>query len=189
MAQDDFSSTLVSDGEGEGEGGREEDVKGGEGRGGEGGGGGEEGRGGEGDGGGGGRGGRGDDETSAIPQVIARTSSKEKVRYLRTGDLGFLHKGELFVCGRLKDMMIIRGKNFYPQDIERTCESLLLQSSLQSKRGVCDYELFLSHLLFTAVSFASFCLSSFFPSSYLLSHSLSLSLFHFIHSFLLSLSL
>ncbi|MEE1937974.1 fatty acyl-AMP ligase [Streptomyces sp. TRM 70361] len=39
-------------------------------------------------------------------------------RYLRTGDLGFLHEGELFVTGRLKDMIIIRGHNHYPQDIE-----------------------------------------------------------------------
>lgn len=42
--------------------------------------------------------------------------------YLRTGDLGFLHNGELFVTGRLKDMIIIRGVNRYPQDIEATAE-------------------------------------------------------------------
>jgi acyl transferase domain-containing protein/acyl-CoA synthetase (AMP-forming)/AMP-acid ligase II/acyl carrier protein len=40
--------------------------------------------------------------------------------YLRTGDLGFIHDGELFVTGRLKDLIIIRGTNHYPQDIERT---------------------------------------------------------------------
>ncbi|NJL19576.1 MAG: fatty acyl-AMP ligase, partial [Leptolyngbyaceae cyanobacterium SM1_3_5] len=40
--------------------------------------------------------------------------------FLRTGDLGFLHNGELFVTGRLKDIMIIRGQNYYPQDIEAT---------------------------------------------------------------------
>ena len=40
--------------------------------------------------------------------------------YLRTGDLGFLENGELFVTGRLKDLIIIRGKNYYPQDIELT---------------------------------------------------------------------
>jgi len=38
--------------------------------------------------------------------------------WLRTGDLGFLQNGELFVAGRLKDMIIIRGANFAPQDIE-----------------------------------------------------------------------
>jgi amino acid adenylation domain-containing protein len=42
--------------------------------------------------------------------------------YLRTGDLGFVHRGELFVTGRLKDLLIIRGRNFYPQDIEWTAE-------------------------------------------------------------------
>ena len=40
--------------------------------------------------------------------------------FLRTGDLGFLHHCELFVTGRLKDLMIIRGRNVYPQDIEWT---------------------------------------------------------------------
>jgi len=42
--------------------------------------------------------------------------------YLRTGDLGFFHAGELFVCGRLKDLIILRGKNHYPHDIERSVE-------------------------------------------------------------------
>jgi acyl-CoA synthetase (AMP-forming)/AMP-acid ligase II len=42
--------------------------------------------------------------------------------FLRTGDLGFLKSGELFVTGRLKDMIIISGRKLYPQDIELTVE-------------------------------------------------------------------
>src|SRR5271154_1416355 len=42
--------------------------------------------------------------------------------YLRTGDMGFFHHGELFVCGRIKDMIILRGQNYYPQDIENVVE-------------------------------------------------------------------
>ena len=38
--------------------------------------------------------------------------------YLRTGDLGFLWDNELFVVGRLKDVLIINGQNLYPQDVE-----------------------------------------------------------------------
>ncbi|MFP3938811.1 MAG: amino acid adenylation domain-containing protein [Thermoanaerobaculia bacterium] len=47
--------------------------------------------------------------------------------YLRTGDLGFLvgdgPEGELYVTGRLKDLIILRGRNLYPQDLERTAEA------------------------------------------------------------------
>ena len=42
--------------------------------------------------------------------------------FLRTGDLGFLDRGELFFTGRLKDMIVIKGRNHYPQDIEKTVE-------------------------------------------------------------------
>jgi alkylation response protein AidB-like acyl-CoA dehydrogenase/acyl carrier protein len=43
--------------------------------------------------------------------------------FLRTGDLGFVQNGELFVTGRIKDVIIIRGRNHYPQDIELTVEN------------------------------------------------------------------
>jgi len=49
--------------------------------------------------------------------------------WLRTGDLGFLKDNELYVTGRIKDVIIVRGKNHYPQDIERTAE--LSHPSLQ----------------------------------------------------------
>ena len=42
--------------------------------------------------------------------------------FLRTGDMGFLKEGHLFITGRLKDLLIIRGQNYYPQDIELTVE-------------------------------------------------------------------
>jgi acyl-CoA synthetase (AMP-forming)/AMP-acid ligase II len=44
-------------------------------------------------------------------------------RYLRTGDLGLIADGELFVTGRIKDVMIVRGKNHYPQDVEATAQA------------------------------------------------------------------
>jgi amino acid adenylation domain-containing protein len=53
--------------------------------------------------------------------------------FLRTGDLGFLHNGELFITGRAKDLIIIRGRNLYPQDIERTAECS--HSGLRSGSG------------------------------------------------------
>ncbi|MEM9135794.1 MAG: AMP-binding protein [Cyanobacteria bacterium P01_F01_bin.42] len=43
--------------------------------------------------------------------------------FLRTGDLGFIKAGELFVTGRLKDLIIIRGQNYFPDDLEDTAES------------------------------------------------------------------
>jgi acyl-CoA synthetase (AMP-forming)/AMP-acid ligase II len=49
--------------------------------------------------------------------------------FLRTGDLGFLRSGELFITGRCKDLVIIRGGNYYPNDIELTvqdCDPVLV---------------------------------------------------------------
>lgn len=58
------------------------------------------------------------------PKATAETFIVRDGRtWLRTGDLGFRHQGELFVTGRLKDMLIIRGQNLYPQDVERTLEN------------------------------------------------------------------
>jgi acyl-CoA synthetase (AMP-forming)/AMP-acid ligase II len=47
-----------------------------------------------------------------------------KRRYLRTGDLGFTWAGELFVAGRIKDLVIVRGRNHYPQDIELSAQAV-----------------------------------------------------------------
>jgi acyl-CoA synthetase (AMP-forming)/AMP-acid ligase II/acyl carrier protein len=45
--------------------------------------------------------------------------------FLRTGDLGFVIGGEVYVAGRLKDLIIIRGRNIYPHDVEATVEEVL----------------------------------------------------------------
>jgi nonribosomal peptide synthetase protein BlmVI len=43
--------------------------------------------------------------------------------FLRTGDLGFIHYGELFICGRRSDLIILRGQNHHPEDLERRAEA------------------------------------------------------------------
>ncbi|NEQ97071.1 MAG: SDR family NAD(P)-dependent oxidoreductase, partial [Cyanothece sp. SIO2G6] len=50
----------------------------------------------------------------------ARIATTNEGPFLRTGDLGFVQNDELFVTGRLKDLIVIRGLNHYPQDIEAT---------------------------------------------------------------------
>ena len=55
-------------------------------------------------------------------QVFGACVAGRDGRFLRTGDLGFFRDGELFVTGRVKDVIIIRGRNHYPQDIEQSAE-------------------------------------------------------------------
>ncbi|WP_164101786.1 AMP-binding protein [Candidatus Laterigemmans baculatus] len=50
----------------------------------------------------------------------APLASGEAGLYLRTGDMGFFEDGQLYVTGRLKEMLVIRGRNLYPQDLEAT---------------------------------------------------------------------
>lgn len=59
-------------------------------------------------------------------EVFQAWSATERGPFLRTGDLGFLSKGELFVTGRLKDVMVIRGRNYSPHDVEATVASASL---------------------------------------------------------------
>jgi fatty-acyl-CoA synthase len=47
-----------------------------------------------------------------------RTREAFAGRYLKSGDLGFLHEGHLFICGRSKEVVIVNGRNYYPQDME-----------------------------------------------------------------------
>ena len=53
----------------------------------------------------------------------ARLSDTKEGPYLRTGDLGVIFHGDLYVTGRIKDLIVIRGRNHYPQDIELTAEA------------------------------------------------------------------
>lgn len=58
---------------------------------------------------------RREEETS---EVFRTRIAGRRQSYLRTGDLGFLHREELFVTGRLKELLSIRGRKYYPQDVE-----------------------------------------------------------------------
>lgn len=63
----------------------------------------------------------------------ATLADQEDQFFLRTGDLGFVDQGELYVTGRLKDLIIIRGQNYYPQDIEfdaASCHEDINETSL-----------------------------------------------------------
>lgn len=65
-------------------------------------------------------------------ETFNATTSAGEGPFLRTGDLGFVYEGQLYVAGRLKDMIIVRGVNRYPQDIEQTVETAheIMQSGL-----------------------------------------------------------
>ncbi len=53
----------------------------------------------------------------------ARIADTGEGPFLRTGDLGFIRNGELYITGRMKELVIIRGRNYYPQDFERIAEA------------------------------------------------------------------
>ncbi|MFD9389918.1 fatty acyl-AMP ligase [Streptomyces sp. NPDC060000] len=61
--------------------------------------------------------------TLATRESFRATLPGHEGRFLRTGDLGFLRDGELFVTGRLKDLMVVDGRNHYPQDLELSAET------------------------------------------------------------------
>jgi acyl-CoA synthetase (AMP-forming)/AMP-acid ligase II len=66
--------------------------------------------------------------------------SNDAAPYLRTGDLGFLYQGDLFVVGRLRDLIVIRGRNHHPQDIETAAErgTPLLAPHASAVFQLCD---------------------------------------------------
>ena len=77
-------------------------------------------------------------EPSGDLDVLASTAGipafdSLRTTYLRTGDLGFFSQGQLFITGRLKDLIILQGRNLYPQDLELTVE----RSHPGSRPGGC----------------------------------------------------
>ena len=60
-------------------------------------------------------------ETETL-ETFHATSANIPGSFLRTGDLGFIRDGELFITGRSKELIILRGRNYYPQDIEAVVE-------------------------------------------------------------------
>lgn len=62
-------------------------------------------------------------DADATAEVFGAVLPGDDRPYLRTGDLGFLSGGEIFVTGRRKDLVIVDGRNHYPQDIETTVEA------------------------------------------------------------------
>ncbi|MEV1025148.1 fatty acyl-AMP ligase [Streptomyces sp. NPDC050264] len=61
--------------------------------------------------------------SAEVFNVRAPGAPDEETGWLRTGDLGALHEGRLIVTGRLKDLIIVDGRNHYPQDVEETVQS------------------------------------------------------------------
>lgn len=58
------------------------------------------------------------EQPAATAETFHQRTADGEDGFLRTGDLGVLHDGELYVTGRIKETLIIRGRNLYPQDIE-----------------------------------------------------------------------
>ncbi|NCQ43175.1 MAG: AMP-binding protein, partial [Cyanobacteria bacterium] len=68
-------------------------------------------------------------ETNDI--CLAKVYDSTEKSYFRTGDLGFIKNDSIFVTGRLKELIVIRGKNYYPDDIERMINSLCQDHGIQ----------------------------------------------------------
>lgn len=71
------------------------------------------------------------DATNETFKASLATQEDDNRNFLRTGDLGFMYQGELYITGRLKDLIIIDGVNYWPQDIEWAVEN----SHSEVKRG------------------------------------------------------
>lgn len=77
--------------------------------------------------------GREDETEFSFHAKILGEKTESKKTYLRTGDLGFVFQDQLYITGRIKDLIIIHGMNYYPQDIEQTVSD----SSPMIRSGNC----------------------------------------------------
>ncbi len=72
----------------------------------------------------------------ASAEIFGARTARGEGPYLRTGDLGFMRHGQLFVTGRLKDLVIVHGRNHAPQDIEWTVQRSDPMLACGLRRGV-----------------------------------------------------
>ena len=68
----------------------------------------------------------------ATAETFGRRIAGVTGAHLRTGDLGFIHEGELYISGRIKELMIFNGRNIYPADVESTVEAIHARFKLGS---------------------------------------------------------
>jgi long chain fatty acid CoA FadD26 len=57
-------------------------------------------------------------------KIVNPSAGTPAGQWLRTGDLGVISDGELFIVGRIKDLLIVDGRNYYPDDIEATAQEI-----------------------------------------------------------------
>ncbi len=77
-------------------------------------------------------------ETEATEATFNAKLNHSSIPYLRTGDLGFLEAGQLYVTGRMKELIILAGRNLYPQDLEVAIEE---SSEMFQPNGACFFSI------------------------------------------------
>lgn len=60
--------------------------------------------------------------TATAEELNASIASRPGIPFLRTGDVGFMREEQLYISGRAKDLIIVRGRNIWPQDLEKSVE-------------------------------------------------------------------
>ena len=79
----------------------------------------------------------GDRAAHPLTSLVEGQPEQFEPRFVRTGDLGFLHAGELYVCGRIKDLIIVAGANFFPDDLEA---AIAAGGAAVRARGICAFQ-------------------------------------------------